>query len=205
MSSSVFKININLSLYHYSACSCPGGDHPGPNYNSGRGAPEIDIFEAEKDKNFAIGHVVSQSAQFGPFSHDYLYSNDSNGWTNWDPTRTRANTFRGSAVQQSVSGLTRLPSDMFQGQGNGTNYRTIGFEYTADPNDRINNVITWQVDGQKTHTVKATAVGPDPLPDGSGVGQRLIPEEPMSIVLNLGISSASFIVVFLFNTVDVPI
>ncbi|KDQ22034.1 glycoside hydrolase family 16 protein, partial [Pleurotus ostreatus PC15] len=31
-------------------------------------------------------------------------------------------------------------------------------------------------------------VGPDNGPDGSGVGQRLIPEEPMSIVLNLGIS-----------------
>ncbi len=37
----------------------------------------------------------------------------------------------------------------------------------------------------------AKAVGPDNGPDGSGIGQRLIPEEPMSIVLNLGISRAS--------------
>ncbi|KAF8639593.1 hypothetical protein AX14_010040 [Amanita brunnescens Koide BX004] len=31
-------------------------------------------------------------------------------------------------------------------------------------------------------------MGPDTGPDGSQVGQRLIPEEPMSIILNLGIS-----------------
>ena len=34
----------------------------------------------------------------------------------------------------------------------------------------------------------AAAVGPDQGSTGSGVGQRLIPEEPMSIVLNLAIS-----------------
>lgn len=34
----------------------------------------------------------------------------------------------------------------------------------------------------------AAAVGPDTGTGGSGVGQRLIPEEPMSIVLNLGMS-----------------
>ena len=38
----------------------------------------------------------------------------------------------------------------------------------------------------------AAAVGPDQGSTGSGVGQRLIPEEPMSIILNLGISSKSF-------------
>jgi len=34
------------------------------------------------------------------------------------------------------------------------------------------------------------AVGPDQGTGGTGVDQRLIPEEPMSIVLNLGISGA---------------
>jgi hypothetical protein len=29
-----------------SACTCAGGDHPGPNVGVGRGAPEIDIIEA---------------------------------------------------------------------------------------------------------------------------------------------------------------
>jgi hypothetical protein len=36
----------------------------------------------------------------------------------------------------------------------------------------------------------AAAVGPDQGTGRTGVDQRLIPEEPMSIVLNLGISGA---------------
>jgi hypothetical protein len=49
------------------------------------------------------------------------------------------------------------------------------------------------------YSMGAAAVGPDPLDGsgtpgytgangGTGVGQRLIPEEPMSLILNLGIS-----------------
>jgi len=113
-----------LSGQRLSACSCPGSDHPGLTVSRGRGAPEIDVFEAEKDKDVVDGHVVSQSAQFAPYSHDYVYYNDSGQWTNFDPTRTRANSYRGSAVQQSVSGLTRLPSDMFQGSG--AKYKKFG-------------------------------------------------------------------------------
>lgn len=85
---------------------------------------------------------------------------------------------------------------MFQGvqpaedSGQPQTYETLGFEYWSDPNDREAGFITWQVAGQATHQVGAGAVGPDPLPAGSGVGQRLISEEPMSIVLNLGISGA---------------
>jgi hypothetical protein len=64
----------------------------------------------------------------------------------------------------------------------------IGFEYWSDPNSRQNGFINWQVNGQQTTTLYAPAVGPDQGTGGSGVGQRLIPEEPMAIVLNLGIS-----------------
>lgn len=44
------------------------------------------------------------------------------------------------------------------------------------------------MDGLQTVRMGAGAVGPDQGSNGSGVGQRLIPEEPMSIVFNLGIS-----------------
>ncbi|KAF9477276.1 beta-glucan synthesis-associated [Pholiota conissans] len=175
-----------LSGQRVSACTCPGGDHPGPSVTRGRGAPEIDIFEAEKDKDFPIVGVVSQSSQFAPFMHDYLYYNDSGQWSNQGNPLTRANSFRGSATQQSISALTQLPADMFQGSG--AVFKTLGFEYWSDPNDRSAGRITWQVDGQKTHQVLASAVAADPLPDGTGVDQRLISEEPMSIVLNLGMS-----------------
>lgn len=56
--------------------------------------------------------------------HDYLYYNDTGDWVNFNNSRTRANTFRGSAVQQSISALTQLPADMFQGSG--ANFHTLG-------------------------------------------------------------------------------
>ncbi|KAF8649109.1 hypothetical protein AX16_006007 [Volvariella volvacea WC 439] len=182
-----------LSGQRLSACSCPGSDHPGPTVDTGRGAPEIDIFEAEKDKDYPIGHVVSQSAQFAPFSHDYFYDNSTeDAWRRWEyPTadgipRTRRNSYQGSAVQQSVSGITRLPEDMFQGTGRV--FKTFGFEYWSNPNNPDEGSITWQVDGRLSHRMGAAAVAPDMGPEGSQVGQRLIPVEPMAIVLNLGMS-----------------
>jgi len=69
--------------------------------------------------------------------------------------------------------------------------RPLGFEYWADLSNRANNFITWQVDGSPTFHLRAGAVGPDTGTNGIGVGRRLIPEELMSIVLNLGISRAS--------------
>ncbi|KAG5652377.1 hypothetical protein H0H81_005207 [Sphagnurus paluster] len=176
-----------LSGQRASACSCPGSDHPGPTVKQGRGAPEIDIFEAERDKAATTGHVVSQSAQFAPFTHDYLYNNATNDqWQIFSPNVTRPNNYRGSAVQQAVSGIVQLRPDMFQGSGK--RFTTVGFEYWANPNNIAETYITWQVDGVQSHQVTAAAVGPDQGAGGSGVGQRRIPEEPMSIILNLGMS-----------------
>jgi beta-glucanase (GH16 family) len=169
-----------------SSCTCPGEDHPGPDVTVGRGAPELDIFETEYTKHADVlpGQVVSQSAQFAPFSTDYQYLNaTTDEYTNFDDTRTMPNSYRGSAIQQSVSSLTKVPSEMFQGMGK--NYRTLGFEYHSDPKDPSAGFVTWQVDGRPSHRVGAGAVGPD---SGTEVGQRLIPVEPMSIVMNLGIS-----------------
>jgi len=93
--------------------------------------------------------------------------------------------------QQAVSTLTTVPSDMFQGSG--SNFKVLGFEYWADPSKPTDGFITWQVDGKPSVRLGATAMGPDQGEGGSGVGQRLVPEEPMSIVLNLGMSRASFL------------
>ena len=68
-----------------------------------------------------------------------------------------------------------------------------GFEYWADPANRQDGFITWQVDGTPSYRLGTSAMAPDTGPDGSQVGQRLIPEEPMSIVLNLGISRESLL------------
>lgn len=51
-----------------SGCTCKGEEHPGPNTRTGRGAPEIDIIEAQNSN--AAGRMqgeVSQSAQIAPY------------------------------------------------------------------------------------------------------------------------------------------
>lgn len=175
-----------LSGQKLSACTCPGEDHPGPSYKTGRGAPEIDVLEAEHNK-LGTGGVVSQSAQFAPFSHDYVYANDtSDKWEVFNTNISRPNNYRGSAVQQAVSGITQLPSNIYEGSGQV--FHTFGFEYFANPKSRSDGFVTWQMDGQPTVRMGAGAVGPDQGSNGSGVSARLIPEEPMSIVINLGMS-----------------
>ncbi|KAG6811656.1 hypothetical protein H0H92_006418 [Tricholoma furcatifolium] len=176
-----------LSGQRASACSCPNSDHPGPNVSVGRGAPEIDIFEAEHSKTTLTGQVASMSAQFAPFTADYVYLNaTADEWNIFSPNVTAPNTYHGSAVQQAVSGVVNLREDMFQGSG--SRFTTMGFEYWSDPSNPSDGYITWQSDGVQSHRMGAAAVASDQGPTGSGVSQRLIPVEPMSIVMNLGIS-----------------
>ena len=148
----------DLISFVSSACTCPGEDHPGPSHDKGRGAPEIDVLEAEHNKQGA-GGVISQSAQFAPFSHDYVYANDTTDkWKVFNTDISRPNNYRYALFliindasltvdlgavfkgdplcqshippsilcltnflkprrQQAVSGLTQLPSDIFEGSG----------------------------------------------------------------------------------------
>jgi len=77
-----------------SACTCPNtpaSEHPGPSFDRGRGAPEIDVLEAQKNKMGAGGRV-SQSAQFAPFSYNYTF--DTTQVEVYDPTLTLLNPYR---------------------------------------------------------------------------------------------------------------
>ncbi|ESK85953.1 glycoside hydrolase family 16 protein [Moniliophthora roreri MCA 2997] len=179
-----------------SACTCPNQDHPGPYGNldpgsrtpryRGRGAPEIDIIEIQRDNNRLPGNVASQSCQIAPFTHDYTYTDTPNAYTIYNASTTYPNGWPGSPLQQAISGLSKVPDDGFEIPGG--RYVTYGFEYWADPNNRDDGFITWQVDGKPTVTMRPPSVGPDKGPGGSMVDQRLIPEEPMHIIMNLGIS-----------------
>jgi beta-glucan synthesis-associated protein KRE6 len=130
---SVFNLTRLLAV---SACTCPGEEHPGPSISTGRGAPEIDVLEAEMNKITGVGQVVSQSAQFAPFAHDYVYLNSTpDQFTIYNTSITSPNTYRGSPLyvpfdlvdymhlihgvvrQQAVSTLTQVPDNMFQGSG----------------------------------------------------------------------------------------
>ncbi|KAG7086517.1 hypothetical protein E1B28_002469 [Marasmius oreades] len=191
-----------LNGQRLSACTCPNSDHPGPwakidgtERYRGRGAPEIDIIEVQKDQKvdeitgeIALGNVASQSSQFAPFTHDYNIDDVAEAnFKIYNASRTYGNPYHGSPLQQAVSALTKVPADGFQGIPN-RRFVTYGFEYWGNPDDRSNSFVTFQVDGQPSYRMGYGAVGPDKGEGGSQVGQRIVPEEPMYILLNMGIS-----------------
>lgn len=187
------KLSV-LNGQRLSSCTCPNQDHPGPwgkldsgsNRFRGRGAPEIDIIEVQRDNSILIGNVASQSAQFAPFSHDYTFNDDPSVYIIHNSSTTYPNTYTGSPLQQAVSALSKVPDDAFDIPGG--RYSTYGFEYYANPKDRDNSFVTWQIDGKPTVTFKPGATGPDKGPGGSMVGQRIVPEEPLYAIMNMGIS-----------------
>ncbi|KAF8322566.1 glycoside hydrolase family 16 protein [Clavulina sp. PMI_390] len=187
------KYNNNLSWLpgqRLSACTCPGEDHPGPDINNpiGRSSPEIDIFEGQKNK-VAFGGRVTQSVQMAPFSNQYYFPNTSADVTIYNSNSTSLNTYRGSALQQAVSALTNLNSTTYA--ENGADFTTFGVEYWSNPSNRDEGFITW-VAGGPVFTIDNNVFTGDPTVN---ISARLIPEEPMSIILNLAVSES-------FQTVD---
>lgn len=66
------KLSI-LAGQRSSACTCKGEPHPGPRNNVGRGAPEIDIIEAQVHwKGYG---TASQSIQIAPFDYRWNWDN----------------------------------------------------------------------------------------------------------------------------------
>jgi hypothetical protein len=49
---------------------------PGATVSQGHGAPEIGVFQVEKDTANLTGQVASHSVQFTSFTHGYTYLND---------------------------------------------------------------------------------------------------------------------------------
>jgi len=162
----------------------------------GRAAPEIDVLEAQNCKRRENPRgCVSQSAQFAPFTAEYNHPYEPPAFTINSPDKTEPNAFRGSALQQSVSCISNVSDSTFAdaddfGSEHG-GFGVFGFEYQAH-DDPAQAYVAWVADGQRSHTITGEAVGPDPI---AGVGQRLIPYEPMSVVLNLAVSEG-------FQTVD---
>lgn len=168
------------------ACTCSGGDHPGPNRNVGRSAPEIDCIEAQiQVKDGVRNSYSSQSLQTAPFDIEYFWGNTSDKVTIYDNSTTEINSYVGGPLQEAVSSVSLNPPRGFQNtQGE---YIRYGIQFDPDWNADGGGQITWFIDGKPTWTAKGTAVGPVPELD---VGQRTIPTEPMYIIMNLGISRA---------------
>lgn len=168
-----------------SRCTCPGESHPGPMHPDGtfvgRSAPEIDIFEATGKQDPITGASigqVSQSCQFAPFNFNYTYME--NYTSVYNTSITELNTYRGGVYQQAVSALTATDQTAYELSGGG--FSVYGFEYKPGIGDAY---VTWVSNNVPSWTLLSAGMGPDPVVE---IGQRPIPEEPMYILANLGIS-----------------
>ncbi|GAA5976460.1 hypothetical protein JCM10908_005507 [Rhodotorula pacifica] len=167
-----------------SACTCPAdaSEHPGPSVNVGRGAPEIDVLEGQVAQNGKQGWA-SQSIQFAPMDTGYLWRNDTTaanpGLIVWNSSITTQNMWTGAISQESASFNTLTDDTSYEGAG----YATYSYEYDPGADGRI----TWAYKGQPTWQLNANAMGPNA---GTQIGQRLISQEPMYMIMNLASSYA---------------
>ncbi|TFK30804.1 beta-glucan synthesis-associated protein [Coprinopsis marcescibilis] len=173
-----------------SRCSCPGSSHPGPKHPDGtfvgRAAPEIDVFEAQISGDPLSG-AVSQSAQWAPFNSAYAWFNTSDNLNIPNPQKTTLNTYTGGVFQQATSCVTATNQACYElGSGCASVY---GFEYKPGFDGAY---ISWIADGQLAWTLKSGGMGLDTQVE---ISARPIPQEPMYLIVNLGISEN-------FGTVD---
>ncbi|KAK6439856.1 beta-glucan synthesis-associated protein [Oleoguttula sp. CCFEE 5521] len=155
-------------------CSCEGEDHPSPGL--ARSAPEIDALEASVghlDANNQVGSA-SQSFQVAPF--DLLWRPNTDAIEVYDGAVSAMNSYQGGVYQQALSTVTLLNNKWYDGNA----YQKYGFEYTPGED----GYILWNVGDVDTWKVTGAATGPN-----GNVGQRVIPEEPLALVLNFGMST----------------
>lgn len=167
-----------------SRCTCKGESHPGPMHSDGtyvgRAAPEIDMFEAQITGDPLTGQV-SQSAQWGPFNAGYIWKNTSDNEIIPNPSVTVLNSYIGGVEQQATSGVTTTNPGCYEGETGC--FAVYGFEYVPGFD---NAYITWIANNEVAWTLNVAGMGPDPA---VGISARPIPQEPMYIIMNLGMST----------------
>ncbi|KAJ7363796.1 glycoside hydrolase family 16 protein [Mycena albidolilacea] len=172
-----------------SRCTCAGESHPGPVHASdgsyvGRSAPEIDVFEAQISDGTGS---VSQSGQWAPFNAAYVWFNTSDNLIIPDPTASVLNTYTGGAFQQATSVVTQTNQECYELLG--ACYSVYGFEYQPGFDGAY---ISWITDDKLAWTIKSAGMAADTQTE---ISARPVPQEPMYILANLGMSTN-------FGTVD---
>jgi len=170
-----------------SRCTCPGSsNHPGPRHSDGtfvgRSAPEIDIIEAQASNTKGKNGHVSMSLQLAPFDSGYNLTNTAGSYDFYDEN-AKLNSYTGSVYQQAASGLVQTKNEVYEDSG--AQFDTWGFEYK--PGGESDSYITWLNSGKPMWKLHTQAMGPDAATE---IGQRLVPTEPMYVLLNLGVSSS---------------
>ncbi|UZJ57020.1 hypothetical protein CBS101457_006340 [Exobasidium rhododendri] len=170
------------------SCTCSGEDHPGPKNSVGRSAPEIDILEAQIQTRHGVKNsYASQSLQTAPFDDAYYFVNTTPATTILGEN-TVINTYVGGPYQEAVSGVSLIPQRGFADAdgADADKYVTFALEYEPDWNNDGSGFITWYVDGIATWTITGDTV---PAREVMEISRRNMPTEPMSIIMNLGMSS----------------
>ncbi|KAJ3845471.1 beta-glucan synthesis-associated [Lentinula raphanica] len=167
-----------------SRCTCAGEDHPGPKHSDGtfvgRSAPEIDVLEAQIDQNTFVPEV-SQSAQWAPFNEAYIWNNNSDNMILADPSISKLNGFMGNVEQQATSVVTATNSSCYEDDGGC--FQTYGFEYKPGFDDAY---ITWISSGKISWGLNVAGLGAD---NNVQISARPVPQEPMYLLANLGMST----------------
>ncbi|EKM79874.1 hypothetical protein AGABI1DRAFT_119930 [Agaricus bisporus var. burnettii JB137-S8] len=165
-----------------SRCTCDGDDHPGPKHPDGsyvgRSSPEIDMFEAQIG-GIPLSGEVSQSAQWAPFDESYLWDNSTANLVITDPSISAINGFVGNVIQEASSVVTKTNQRCYELVEDC--YSIYAFEY-----------ITWVSDSQISWTLNSGGVGANAAVE---ISARPVPQEPMYMIINLGMSKN-------FGTVD---
>ncbi|KAJ7853544.1 glycoside hydrolase family 16 protein [Mycena olivaceomarginata] len=173
-----------LTGQRLSRCTCPGESHPGPIHQSdgsyvGRSAPEIDVFEAQIQDGQG---AVSQSGQWAPFNAGYNWNNISGEtYSINDLTLSELNTYKGGAYQQATSVVTKTNQRCYELVDKC--YSVYGMEYKPGFSDAY---ISWISDNKVAWTIQAAGLEKDLQ---TGVDARPVPQEPMYILANLGMSN----------------
>ncbi|KZT06415.1 glycoside hydrolase family 16 protein [Laetiporus sulphureus 93-53] len=165
-----------------SRCTCSGESHPGPKHSDGtfvgRAAPEIDMFEAQIGSP-PVGQV-SQSAQWAPFNHEYIWLNTSENEVIANPSISQQNTYAGGVLQQATSVVTETNQECYEGETGC--FSVYGFEYVPGFDDAY---ITWVSNDKVSWTLNVAGLAADPLVE---ISARPVSQEPMYIIMNLGMS-----------------
>jgi len=173
------------------ACTCSGEDHPTP--GTSRSAPEIDVIEASVGYLDSLGNQVgqvSQSFQVAPFDIWYQPNYGESPHSGqfppvlifpqefvevYNPGITIVNEYKGGPFQEACSAISNLNNQWYDGNA----YQVFALEYNPGPSGDA----TWFVGDQPTWRITADALGPN-----GNVAQRVLPMEPMSVIMNLGMS-----------------
>jgi beta-glucanase (GH16 family) len=167
-----------------SRCTCSGESHPGPVHSDGtyvgRAAPEIDLFEAQVTGD--LKGEVSQSSQWAPFNALYEWFNTTDNLDIADPQISVLNTYTGGVYQQASSVVSDTNPNCYEKSGSGC-FSVYGVEYQPGFD---NAYLLWISDNKRSWTARAGGFAAD---NKVQIGARPIPQEPMYLIMNLGMST----------------